>query len=440
MPSNVAALICSLFILIVFVIDSKRKPNVSFSHWVAFIWFLIVSSRPVVQWIDITAGAVRDATDPGSSPIDATILTVLLISGIAILSRRTERCKEVLRNNLWLVLLILYCLISILWSDYPAVSFKRWFRGMGTFIMVLVVVTEADPLETVRTMLRRCAFLTIPLSLLFIKYFRDLGVYYESWGAIGYSGVTTGKNLLGRLCLILGFYFFWEIVTNWKNQNNKSADVYKAELFINITFLIMILWLLLLVNSATSLGCLIIAICILLFLNFPGVRRNITNINITIILLVLIFFILDFTFDLSTIFITSLGRDTTLTGRTELWSICLKFVENPLIGVGYDSFWLGKRLELIGDKLGWYPMQAHNGYIDVYLQIGIIGMFLLLGVLVSIYNNIRKVLVNDFQLGCFQFSFLIQYLLYNITENAFKLQSFFWFVFLLIELTKTQKE
>jgi exopolysaccharide production protein ExoQ len=166
MPANIAALLCSIFILIVFVIDSRRKPDVTFYHWVPFIWFLIVSSRPIVQWLDVTVDLEMAAGDPGSSTIDATILTILIIAGIVILSRRIKECTEILKNNLWLVLLITYCFISILWSDYPSLSFKRWFRGMGTFIMILVVLTEINPLETVKTMFRRCAFLTVPLSIL----------------------------------------------------------------------------------------------------------------------------------------------------------------------------------------------------------------------------------------------------------------------------------
>jgi len=434
MPPYIAASIVGLFIVSVFIIDSKRKPNVSYSHWIPFVWFLIVSSRPVAQWFYSASDAVSDASEVGSSPIDATVLTILIILGLFILSKRWGKCSQVLTNNIWLILLVLYCFISISWSDYPSVSFKRWVRGLGTLIMVLVVMTEVCPFETVRTMIRRSAFLTVSLSILVIRYFREIGVYYESWGARGFAGVTTGKNPLGRLCMILGTYFAWEIFTNWKNKNHKSITLYRSELFVNITFVIMILWLLRKADSATSLGCLIIGIGVLLLLSYSSIRKNITFITVALVLVVIIILLLDLDSDFLGIFTKSMDRDLTLTGRTEIWKLCLKFVENPLIGVGYDSFWLGERLDLFWGKVEGHPVQAHNGYIDVYIQIGIIGLFAIAAVMISIYNRIRKTLVNDFELGSIQCIVFIQYLIYNIPEDAFKLHSLYWFSFLLIEL------
>ena len=197
MPSEVAAFLCSVFILTVFAVDFKRKPNVTISHWIPFIWFLIASSRSVVQWLYPNEATTMDIASLSSSKIDATVLTILIILGIVILSRRIKDCNQILINNQWLVFMFLYCGISVIWSDYSLVSLKRWFRGIGTFIMVLVVLTEIDPLETIKNMFRRCAFLMIPLSILFIKYFRDLGVYYGEFGGAEYVGVTTHKNLLG---------------------------------------------------------------------------------------------------------------------------------------------------------------------------------------------------------------------------------------------------
>jgi len=441
MTPNVAALICSVCILTIFVIDFKRKPDVTINHWIPFLWLLIVSSRPVTQWFNLypldESYEMIDAISKGNV-IDATIFSILMILGMIILSRRIKECNQILKNNRWLFILIFYCGISVLWSDYSFVSFKRWFRGIGTFLMVLVVLTETDPLETLKTMLRRCAFLMVPLSILFIKYFRNLGVYYGEYGGTGYCGVTTHKNILGRLCLILGIYFIWEILIIWKNKNKNKSYLYGKDFIVNITFLMMILWLLLKSNSKTSISCFAIAICILLFFNVNIIRSNISYINRIILLFVVTFFILDLTIDLTHMLVTSLGRDMTFTGRTELWSFCLNFVDNPIIGVGYDSFWLGERLKLFWTKYWWHPIQAHNGYIDVYLQIGIIGIFLLAGTMFSVYKNIKKTIVNDFQLGIFQLSFYFQFLLYNITENAFKLQSFFWFVFLLIVLNYRQ--
>jgi O-antigen ligase len=375
-----------------------------------------------------------ETTDPGSSSIDAIILILLLVLGFIALSRRSEKCNQAIRNNRWVILLVAYCFVSVFWSDYPGVSFKRWIRGLGTLVMVLVVLTEDDPFETVKTMFRRCAFLMVPLSHLFIRYFREAGVYYEPWGAIGYCGVTTGKNLLGRLCLILGTYFVWEIVENRRQRALQIESSSTAESAINIVFLGLTAWLLVKANSATSLATFFIGVCILLVMQVQAARRNTKYIGTAIVVVALAIFVGDLVFDLTALFAEQLNRDPTLTGRTEIWTLSLQFVANPLIGVGYDSFWHGMRLERLWEQLPAHPIQAHSGYIDMYLQIGIIGLCLLSAVLLSVYKRVREGLAMGSGLAYLQFAFLIQYLVYNITEEAFKLHSFYWFSFLLITL------
>ena len=66
-------------------------------------------------------------------------------------------------------------MLSLLWSDYPFVGFKRWFKSLGDPLMALVIVSERYPAAALTSVLRRCAFLLLPLSVVFIKYFPALG-------------------------------------------------------------------------------------------------------------------------------------------------------------------------------------------------------------------------------------------------------------------------
>ena len=73
----------------------------------------------------------------------------------------------------------------------------------------------------------------------------------------------------------------------------------------------------------------------------------------------------------------AVGRDPTLTDRTKIWHLLLSMHTNPLLGTGYESFWLGPRLVKIWQRFG--PInEAHNGYLEVYLNLGLIGLFLLI--------------------------------------------------------------
>ncbi len=78
--------------------------------------------------------------------------------------------------------------------------------------------------------------------------------------------------------------------------------------------------------------------------------------------------------------------------------------------------------------------EAHNGYLEIYLNLGLIGLFLLIGVIVSSYKKILKTFMFDFDYGRFQMGFLITALVYNIAESAFKGLHLVWYIFLLISV------
>jgi exopolysaccharide production protein ExoQ len=77
---------------------------------------------------------------------------------------------EIVRNNQWLAIFFVYCFLAIFWSDFPFVAFKRWMKVLGHPIMALIVLTKPDPGEALTRLMKRCAYVIVPVSLLFIKY------------------------------------------------------------------------------------------------------------------------------------------------------------------------------------------------------------------------------------------------------------------------------
>lgn len=431
MPPAIALSLCILFIFSVFVIEVRRKPKVSSALWVPLIWLMIMASRPVAQWFYPGQRGSTVGYEEGS-PIDRTILSILIVMAIFILLRRKIYWNQIWKENSWLLLFFLYCGISIVWSDFPGVAFRRWIRAIGSLIMILVVLSEPDPIEAVKTLIRRGAYVLIPLSILMIKYYVHLAIGYHFWtGQAMYVGVTTDKNALGRLCLICGLFFLWNIATIWRN---KGVYANKSEMLVNTTFFLMILWLLMKSRSATSSGSLIIGCCIFIGLGVPLIKRNVKYIGSFIFLGFFIVLILELSFgNLAEIFVTSLGRDVTLTERTYLWSDLMNMGTDPLWGTGYDSFWLGGRLEKIWEKY-WGLNEAHSGYLEIYLELGIAGLFLLAGFLISTYRKIRRSLMLNFDYGRVRITLLVIFLLYNVTEAAYKATTLMSFVFLLIAI------
>ena len=429
MMANIALLLTIAFVLLVFKLDVRRKSTASYALWIPVIWMIYSAARPVSFWLtgnpSITAKEVIEG-----SPIDRAILSALTILGIYVLSRRNIKWSAIFKNNVFIIFWFLYCGISILWSDFPMVSFKRWVKEIGLLSGVLIVLTEAEPIDAVKTLIKRFSYLLISFSILLIVYFPKLGMTSLSvTGIVGYAGVGDNKNSLARICLIAGFFLFCNLIA--MRRTNKTGND-KENTFIQFVFLIMTVWLLIIADSATSLGAFLIGIILFVGFGLRFVRKKMEYLGTIVIVSFIVCFILSISVDIIGWFVTSQGRDMTLTGRTLLWKDLLAFRTNPLIGVGYGSFWLGDRLAILWDTYTWMPNESHNGYLNVYLELGYIGLSLLVGVVYCAYQNIKKELTYNFDYGRFRMGILFIALLYNVTEDAFGQMTLLWFVFLLV--------
>jgi O-antigen ligase len=133
-----------------------------------------------------------------------------------------------------------------------------------------------------------------------------------------------------------------------------------------------------------------------------------------------------------------IGRDPTLTDRTIIWNTVLSQHTNPMIGTGYESFWLGPRLQRIWEVVGGIN-EAHNGYLDMYLNLGVIGVAILIVFLLGTYANIWKKFAGSHALATLSLAVWTILLFYNVTEVAFK-GGLLWLTLLLGGLAMPVKE
>jgi O-antigen ligase len=128
--------------------------------------------------------------------------------------------------------------------------------------------------------------------------------------------------------------------------------------------------------------------------------------------------------------IEGLGRNATLTGRTDVWERALKLVKNPMLGAGFESFWIGPRLAKMR-SLDPGLNQAHNGYLEIYLNLGWVGAILLAIVVVMGYRSIIASFRRDPGPARLSLVFFVVTLSYNFTEGAFKMMMPIWIMFLM---------
>jgi O-antigen ligase len=131
--------------------------------------------------------------------------------------------------------------------------------------------------------------------------------------------------------------------------------------------------------------------------------------------------------------VKSMGRDTTFTGRTDIWDGVRSVAwENPIQGVGYGAFW-SKHHEFpnVGDV-----NEGHNGYLDTFVETGLIGLVLLLFVIVSYVRKANREKRDDDDWASFRIVFLLMVVVHNFTETSFlRCSEHFWALFILMYMT-----
>ena len=426
MPRQLALCFAIGFILWLLARDRALRGKFSGSLWIPLIWLSIIGSRPISVWFGSEIPA--DAESEGS-PVDRLIFVVLILVALVVLHRRKVNWTRIAAGNKWLCLFLIYLGISTLWADYPFVSFKRWIKDIGNVVIVLIILSEEDPVGALKSVLFRFASFSIPISILLIRYFPDLGRYFNPFvWTYSYGGVATDKNELGMTLFTGGIGVFWGFLDLW-NQRSR----YRKEVFAHLLLMGMCLWLWIISKCATSLACTILGVSLLFAMKATSFRNALHRVGLSgLLVLAVIVLFLSALFNPVEVVTSGLGRDVTLTGRTDIWREVLRVDINPLIGAGYSSFWQPNRAEGVSKALGFFftLKEAHDGYLEVYLNGGFAGLALLAIVLLSSAKRILNGLEAGDSFGAFCLAVLVGAIFYNITESAFCGLLTIWFMLL----------
>jgi len=427
MPPEMALLLGVGLIYFAFRTDKQRHgPAPKALIWPT-LWYLVTSSHPFGYWMQLwnipLPGGSGDPTD--GSVIDRFFYGVLTGIGLWILSRRNFDWKAMLRANPWLTAFMGLMLVSVLWSHYPYVSFKRFIKVIGSVVMACVVLTEPDPFAAFCTVLRRGLYIHLPMSIICVKYYRDIGVGFDWSGtAEDWQGIATSKNVLGQVAMLGVVYFFWEVWRHWKEYGWKN---------IHLIYLLMAVHLLLGSkndSSKTSLSVCLFAMVI--FLRIQSLRDRPEYVRpfvmkvfwgtVALVCMVVLHSIVHFSADSPFgEFIALLGRDVTMTGRTFIWDdVYAATAQSPFLGVGFGGFWIGRLANIPWNAhMTWVLAQAHSGYADTYLQLGYLGAAVLVIVIFTSLPRLLDTLSDDFDFACFRITLFITIIFVNMTESIY---------------------
>ena len=425
MSQLTATILISFVIIGLFVLDRDREARTSRALWIPFIYLLISSSRAVSSWFGSTAP--EDALYGDgiySSPVDQAVNLGLLTLGLIVLIARGRKVGLVVRRSGPIVLFYSYAALSILWSDLPYFTFKHWVKAVEDVVMVLIVCTDDDSVMAIKRLLTRAGFILIPLSLLFSKYYPDLGRgFNKDWETL-YNGVADTKNKLGIICLIFGLASLWCFLGALRERKSTARS---RRLLAHSIMLGIVVALLGMSHSATASVCLVLTSAMMVVLSRRTPRASTARVHLAVTAVLCCALVPLF---VAPSLVKDLGRDTTFSGRTEIWHILPSFVRNPWFGAGYETFLSGPRLVQLKAIIDKTFQEAHNGYLEVWLNLGWIGVSLFALLLITGYRNAVGAYRRDPAIGSLRLAFFLGVLIEGLTEAPFRMLTPTWFLLL----------
>lgn len=364
---------------------------------------------------------------PGSEVVwQGFILTVFAVTSLMLVYN--WRSVRLLVGSTWPMLLPLFlAACSVLWSVDPALSLYRVVALTGTTAFGVFLAIRFSLKEQIRFLalvLGIVACASIVVALLLPEYGVMADPHRGAW-----SGIFYHKNPFGRIMALATLVF-------------ALLTLGSRELRL-VTLLGMVLSMALVLASQSRASLIVAGAC----LAAVGVLSAIQCLprhrwlGLLLIMILIAAFVAVWAIQHEEGVLTLLSRDPTFTGRTELWTVLLEKARvRPWLGYGYGAFWRGATGvsgEVQRALDGWYPIHAHNGFLDLVLELGITGLFIfLLPLGVYGYRTCVWGMAQRSPLSLWPLMYLLFFVLSNLAESALVRQNnIYWVLYVAAILT-----
>lgn len=345
------------------------------------------------------------STSGSSQPLTQAVLALIYLSlFLTVLWRFRKTALFLVLKERWTLIVCLWAAASTLWSVSPTETLRHSLALVGTSLAGLYIGMRYEPKQQLK-MFALVIGLGAIASLAAGLLVPGIGVTPGG----DWQGVYFPKNSLGRIMSLGALCFALLALGERRNR------VVRGGMFFLCCALLV------LSGSATAL-----IVCLLIFSLFP--LRRILYLRTRPLIAAMIAggvvatAIVLWAVDHLDQILDSLGRSSSLTGRVPLWQIVIKEIaERPFRGFGFSAFWTSWEGERVSDTVAWdVPVpNAHNGFLEVWLGIGLIGLaILLIGMGRSFLFAVRRARADGEFDHLWPMILLIFIVLYNLTENS----------------------
>jgi exopolysaccharide production protein ExoQ len=325
--------------------------------------------------------------------------------------------------------LLAICLASTMWSILPPITWRRSVGLAGTTVVGLYLGFRFSFLKLLRlaaVSLGLIVVSTVFLCLMFPETMVHQEIHTGAWRGLFYH-----KNQLGQ-AMLQGILIFVALAISEKSRQHRLIELALAA---TATFV------LIMAHSATSIVGLGIFLLIVLMLRIPRLSGYLLG-ALFIAMLLTIVGILGGSFCV----LSFIGRDCTVTGRTEIWALVWSaVVQRPWLGYGFGAFWLSELGDAIRAKLGWPETiaEAHNAWLDTWLSIGAIGVGLVVLILSAVSLKIvRTAAARNYRAAdswtVWSVGFVVSIWVYSLTESVLLSYNTLMWVLFIVLAVKTE--
>jgi O-antigen ligase len=364
------------------------------------------------------AGDLTSEPPPGLASNEGELLGYFFLSGIYLVAlvltlRRPKAWWRATTSDLALLALLGLIVASTMWSAAPDVTLRRALALVGTSVFGIYLTVRYSPEEQLRLLGVALGFLA--LYTLFLAFTHPGLVSQRE-----FRGAFDHKNNLGKIMALTTLVL---ICVARERRLRVMAAITAA-----VSFVLVVI-----AGSATGLVVLVTMLSLLPFLRLlKRDMRLLVAIGIAAILVLGIGIL--FAAPTISALTSILGRDATLTGRTALWPYVVEMIiRRPWLGYGYEAFWLwqGGLRASVDEAAGWMPAQAHNGFLDVSLNVGLIGLALFVfGLARAMARGAVWIRQQRTPASLWPLVFVCFMVLYNMTEStALTRNGIFWVLY-----------
>lgn len=332
------------------------------------------------------------------------------------------------RVSIPVFLLVFWCVISTVWSVEPLTALYRVSYQIILLLSLLIISLTVSLARLDEVLFKFCVLVLI-VDILVVLLIPSIGIMG------GVSGLHYHKNSFGAILAVISVVMAFSKSTNIRWQ----------------LFSLIISFICFLIGAKTAFFASFLSIFLTVF--FQQLLKKKAGISLASLIYYFLTPIVIVAMIVATIYLPQIFNwlsinipEDFMTGRGGIWNFALSFVTDIYIGTGFGSFWQlsesSSNVNIFADSASLLWMlkieQGHNGYLDTFVSVGWIGLFLLVMVMVGSARTIIVCALNNYFLPMALF---ILILIFNFSETSYlNYFSPLWVVFIIFCCRKYTSE